>query len=137
MAGGTYLLVYELAEPATVRVGAVGEHALSAGAYVYVGSALGTGGFGRIDRHERVARGTHDTRHWHVDYLGGHDAVRLVTDRRLPGEAVECALARELAAGPIAGFGASDCGCESHLAAYPDTATAVSAVEAAVEAVGD
>jgi endonuclease-3 len=128
--GGTYTVVYELAEPATVTVGALGDHQLSAGGYAYTGSALGSGGFARVDRHRRVAAGEHDVRHWHVDYLGGHPAASVHRVRRLPERDVECAVAQALGDGPVAGFGASDCDCASHLAAYPDAATAVDAVEA-------
>ncbi|ERH11910.1 MAG: hypothetical protein J07HB67_00921 [halophilic archaeon J07HB67] len=129
--GGTYTVVYELSEPATVEIGALGEHRLPAGAYAYTGSALGSGGFSRVDRHRRVAAGEHDVRHWHVDYLGGHPAASVHRVLRLPERDVECAVARALAEGPVAGFGASDCDCASHLAAYPDAETAVAAVETA------
>ena len=128
--GGTYTVVYELAEPATVTVGALGDHRLSAGGYAYTGSALGSGGFGRVDRHKRVAAAEHDVRHWHVDYLGGHPAASVHRVLRLPDRDVECAVAQALADGPVAGFGASDCDCASHLAAYPDAEAAVDAVEA-------
>lgn len=129
MTGGTYTLVYRLPTAATLTVGALGEVSLPAGAYAYTGSALGTGGFARVDRHERVAAGDHDVRHWHVDYLGGHPATELAAVRRLHDRDAECAVARALADGPVAGFGASDCDCRSHLAGYPDTERAVAAVE--------
>ena len=129
--GGTYTVVYELTEPATVAVGALGDHRLPTGGYAYTGSALGSGGFSRVDRHRRVAAGEHDVRHWHVDYLGGHPAARVHRVLQLPERDVECAVAQALADGPVAGFGASDCGCPSHLAAYPDVETAVGAVETA------
>ena len=72
MNGGTYTLLLSLPDPTTVAVGALGEFDLPAGAYAYTGSALGTGGFARVERHRRVARGDHDVRHWHVDHLTGH-----------------------------------------------------------------
>ncbi|MEZ3143626.1 DUF123 domain-containing protein [Halobaculum sp. MBLA0143] len=131
MTGGTYTIVYRLSAPATVAVGALGEHRLPAGAYAYTGSALGSGGFSRVDRHERVAAGEHDVRHWHVDHLGGHPATELHAVRRLPDRDAECAVARALVDGPVAGFGASDCDCDSHLAGYPDAERAVAAVERA------
>ncbi|ELK52825.1 hypothetical protein D320_13259, partial [Haloferax sp. BAB-2207] len=58
---GTYALVFDAPE-ATVEVGALGEHRFPAGAYVYVGSAFGTGGLRRVRRHRRVAAGDHDAR---------------------------------------------------------------------------
>ena len=91
---------------------------LPGGGYCYTGSALGSGGFSRIDRHQRVAAGDHDVRHWHVDYFGAHPATELVAVERTPGQDCECAVARELGDAPVPGFGASDCDCESHLARF-------------------
>ncbi|MFC7129277.1 GIY-YIG nuclease family protein [Haloferax chudinovii] len=131
---GTYALVFD-APAVTVEVGALGEHRLSAGAYVYVGSAFGAGGLRRVRRHRRVAAGDHEVRHWHVDYLGGHtdtDLARVVcvTDRD-----VECAVATELAsslgAAGVDGFGSSDCSCDAHLARGDSVETAIPLVEEA------
>jgi len=118
--GGSYTLVVDLASDAALDVGALGTHALPAGAYAYTGSALGAGGFSRVDRHRRTARGDHDVRHWHVDYLLGHPAARIDRVVRSVGVDVECAVTERLPAGPVSGFGASDCGCPSHLAAGDD-----------------
>ncbi|QLG26890.1 GIY-YIG nuclease family protein [Halorarum halophilum] len=126
--GGTYTLVLSVPEPITVTVGALGTRRFPDGGYAYTGSALGPGGFSRIDRHRRVAAGDHDVRHWHVDYLAGHDGVALVDVVRAVGRDVECRVADALADGPVEGFGASDCGCRSHLAAY----NGVDAVRSAV-----
>ncbi|WP_050034163.1 GIY-YIG nuclease family protein [Halorubrum halophilum] len=115
--GGTYTLLVELAAPATVEVGALGEHRFEAGTYAYTGSALGTGGFSRVDRHRRTARGEHDVRHWHVDHLLGHPDARIDRVVRSVGADAECEVADRLPAGPVDGFGASDCDCGSHLAA--------------------
>lgn len=114
--GGSYTLVVELAAGAAPSAGALGELNLPAGAYAYTGSALGAGGFSRVDRHRRTARGDHDVRHWHVDYLLGHPAARIDHVVRSVGVDVECAVAERLPPGPVDGFGASDCGCPSHLA---------------------
>lgn len=129
--GGTYTLLLVLSESVDVDVGALGTHALPAGAYAYTGSALGSGGFARVDRHRRVAAGEHDTRHWHVDYLTGHPTTDLVAVVTSPGVDAECAVADRLPDGPIDGFGASDCGCRSHLAAGEDVESLREAVEAA------
>jgi Uri superfamily endonuclease len=123
-AGGTYTLVFSLPEPTAIAVGALGEHRFPAGGYCYTGSALGSGGFSRIDRHRRVAAGEHDVKHWHVDYLGGHPETVIVAVERVGGRDAECAVARELGDGPVPRFGASDCHCESHLARFPDAVTA-------------
>ncbi|WP_154018482.1 GIY-YIG nuclease family protein [Halolamina rubra] len=116
--GGTYTLVFSLPSAATIEVGALGEHRFPAGGYCYTGSALGSGGFSRIDRHRRVADGDHDVRHWHVDYFGGHPDVAVVAVERTPERDCECAVAGALGSGPVAGFGASDCDCDSHLARF-------------------
>jgi len=114
--GGSYTLVVDLDADVTLSAGALGECRLPAGAYAYTGSALGSGGFSRVDRHRRTARGDHDVRHWHVDYLLGHPGARIDRVVRSRGVDVECEVARRLPDGPIDGFGASDCGCPSHLA---------------------
>ncbi len=48
--GGTYTLCVELPEPATIPVGALGETAFEPGWYAYCGTALGSGGFCRVER---------------------------------------------------------------------------------------
>lgn len=116
-AGGTYTLLVDLRAPATIEVGALGERRFEAGPYAYTGSALGAGGFSRVDRHRRTARGDHDVRHWHVDHLLAHPDARIDCVVRSVGVDVECPVADRLPAGPADGFGASDCGCRSHLAA--------------------
>ncbi|GAA0542952.1 GIY-YIG nuclease family protein [Halorubrum ejinorense] len=132
--GGSYTLVVDLASDASLSVGALGDRDLPAGAYAYTGSALGAGGFSRVDRHRRTARGEHDVRHWHVDYLLGHPDARIDRVVRSVGVDVECAVAERLPAGPVAGFGASDCGCPSHLAAGDDRDELAARAEAAHEA---
>ncbi|WP_255196389.1 GIY-YIG nuclease family protein [Halorarius litoreus] len=115
MTGGTYTLLVELPEGTTIEVGALGSHAFPAGWYAYTGSALGTGGFSRVDRHHDLAAGDREVRHWHVDYLLGQPETRIVADARTAVDA-ECLVAAALPDGPVSGFGASDCDCRSHLA---------------------
>ena len=129
--GGTYTLVFSLPNTVTIEIGALGEHGFPAGGYCYTGSALGSGGFSRIDRHRRVAAGEHDVRHWHVDYFGGHPETELVAVERTPGRDCECAVAEDLGNGPVPGFGASDCDCETHLSRFR---TVEAAAEQAAEA---
>jgi endonuclease-3 len=128
--GGTYTLLLSRPAPTAVAVGALGTVDLPAGAYAYTGSALGSGGFARVDRHRRVARGDHAVRHWHVDYLTGHPETDLVDVVRTRADA-ECAVARALPDGPVAGFGASDCDCRSHLSHAPSLAAVRERVERA------
>ncbi len=116
--GGTYTLLVALASPTTVAFGAAGERDLPAGTYAYVGSALGAGGFARVERHRDLARGERDARHWHVDYLLGSPEASVVADVRTRGDA-ECAVATALreraSTDPVPGLGASDCDCSTHL----------------------
>lgn len=134
MPGGTYTLVLERNVSGPIEVGALGERAVPAGWYAYTGSALGSGGFSRIDRHRAVAAGDNDTRHWHIDYLLGDAATTI--ERVVTTEAdVECAVARRVDGPTAAGFdrvdafGCSDCDCRSHLAGGGDRERLLSAVE--------
>ena len=86
------------------------------GFYVYVGSAMGPGGLAaRVGRH---CQGEKRLR-WHVDYLQAEaqiEEVWYVTGKSRR----ECRWANVLrvmpgACMPLVGFGASDCGCPSHL----------------------
>ncbi|MFB6293592.1 MAG: DUF123 domain-containing protein [Halonotius sp.] len=114
---GSYVLVVDCDGPVDIEVGALGEIAFD-GPYAYVGSAFGPGGLSRVDRHQELAAGERDTRHWHIDYLLGDDAVRLAAVETYPDRDIECELAtalREAGCEPVAAFGASDCDCGSHL----------------------
>jgi endonuclease-3 len=153
--GGTYTLVLAREASGTVTVGALGTVDLPAGAYAYVGSALGTGGFARVDRHRRVAAGDHDTRHWHVDYLTGDADTRLVDVVTSAGVDAECRIADgvrrrltsegETGVGqsdgppvvPLAGFGASDCDCRAHLFGHPSAERLASVVRRVHRTVGE
>lgn len=112
---GIYCLVFH--NPAcTIGVGAMGDVAFRKGWHIYVGSALGTGGLRRLERHIALA-GKKDKRpKWHVDYLLTSDnfplryAVSATTTLR-----VECILASALGGECVPGFGCSDCACTSHL----------------------
>jgi Uri superfamily endonuclease len=119
---GTYTLVIALGADATITFGAAGERDLPAGGYAYTGSAFGAGGFSRIDRHRELAVGEREARHWHVDYLLGYPETTVTDVVKTVGEDVECAVARSIAAEatPIAGIGASDCDCDTHLAYAPE-----------------
>lgn len=123
MTGGTYTLLIELPRPASIEIGALGTHDLDAGWYAYTGSARGTGGFARVQRHRELARGERNVQHWHVDYLLCHPETTIEEVVRTEGSDVECAVARAIGDGPISGFGASDCDCDSHLAYATGRAT--------------
>ena len=136
MGRGTYTLLIELLSGLRLEFGAAGERALSAGSYAYTGSALGPGGFSRLDRHREVATGARAVQHWHIDYLLGAEEARVVGDVRSADADIECAVAQTLAdAFPVvAGIGASDCNCHSHLVHAADETALRDAARAAHDA---
>ncbi len=116
-APGSYLLWLELASERLLPVGRLGELRFPAGLYGYCGSALGPGGLaGRAGRH---LRGGGPLR-WHLDFLRQAAVPRELWWCASP-ERLECVWAELLWTGrgvqpAVAGFGASDCSCPSHLA---------------------
>lgn len=115
MPSGTYTLLIDLDATTRIEVGALGTFDFEAGWYAYTGTALGPGGFKRIDRHRDVAAGRNDTRHWHVDYLLGTERARIDGVCRTPDVDAECRVSSRIDGRSVPGFGASDCDCESHL----------------------
>jgi Uri superfamily endonuclease len=113
---GTYALVLKSTKTATVRIGKLGSLQLQPGFYVYVGSAHGPGGL-----HARLAHHLEPTGrpHWHVDYLRQHtkpQEVWFCCDRTLwEHRWAHCLGMQRGASVPLAGFGSSDCTCETHL----------------------
>jgi sugar fermentation stimulation protein A len=112
---GTYCLLFALPRDVSVRVGALGKRDFPAGAYVYVGSALG-GVEGRVGRHRRAGK----RKKWHIDYL--LDKGEVVATIVVPSDEkrTECSVARSMvssgeAEAVVPGFGSSDCRCPSHL----------------------
>ncbi len=131
--GGTYTLVLERESDGSIEVGALGDIAFPAGWYAYTGSALGTGGFSRVERHRAVASGENGARHWHIDYLLGDDATSVGTVVTTAAD-IECAVAGRLVdavGGAVPDFGCSDCDCASHLVGCDDREKLVAAVERA------
>ncbi len=115
-AKGTYILVIQLRSGKEITVGRLGTFLFPAGYYLYVGSALGSGGLpARLARHRRVDKRPH----WHVDYLLEHGRLLEIWNA-VGQERLECLWAtgaREMAeeAVPVPGFGSSDCRCPAHL----------------------
>ncbi len=113
---GAYLLLFRLSRRLECRLSRRPIE-LSAGWYVYAGSALG-GLEGRLGRHLR----THSVRHWHVDWLLTH--ARLVDIQTLAGAEPEseCRLAGNVRSWnggkTVPAFGAGDCSCRSHLTRF-------------------
>jgi Uri superfamily endonuclease len=118
---GTYVLWLHLSQPRTLRIGRLGDSALVAGHYAYVGSAFGPGGVrARLGRHLRGG----STLRWHIDYL--RRVCRVETawvsyePRRLEHVWAAALLALPGVYRPAAGFGASDCQCDTHLAGFAE-----------------
>ncbi len=128
--GGSYVLLTSLDRERTITVGALGERTFAAGAYAYVGSAMG-GLDARIARHLRADKRLH----WHIDYLLAHARVIEVV-RVASAERLECRIAAALAERlePVRGFGCSDCACASHLFRAGETMALRAAVAAVVAA---
>jgi len=130
---GTYTLLIDFAEYAAIEFGAAGTHDLDPGPYAYTGSALGPGGFSRVDRHRELAAGERDARHWHVDYLLGHPAASIGEVVRTHGEDAECAISAAIDGTIVGELGASDCSCRSHLRYGEDRYALTASVRAAHE----
>ena len=112
---GIYCLVFR--NPCcTIRIGALGTLTFRAGWHIYVGSALGSGGLQRLERHISLTR-LHDKQpKWHVDYLLiSPDFYLVYAVHSVTGDRLECQLVRELNKAGIPKFGCSDCSCTSHL----------------------
>lgn len=118
--GGTYVLLMQLQQQRNIVVGGLGSHDMPGGYYCYVGSAFGPGGLrARLHHHARLAKSPH----WHIDYLRHHAPLVEIwyTQTQLKREHDYASLLRamSMARVPVAGFGASDCKCSSHLVHLP------------------
>ncbi len=118
---GTYALILSCSTDAFIQVGRLGRMQLQAGFYVYVGSALGPGGLAaRIAHHRKQLKRPH----WHIDYLRPHARLhRIWYGYAVVRHEHQWAHAAQAMCGatiPLAGFGASDCDCESHLYFFRD-----------------
>ncbi len=117
---GTYALVLRLSAQRRLRIGRLGLLTFSPGWYAYVGSAFGPGGLAaRLGRHLRLSKKPH----WHIDHLRAAARVAgmwLAPDSKRREHLWAGMLADAPFNGrPIAGFGASDCRCGSHLFHFP------------------
>ncbi len=131
---GIYCLVFK--NPAcTVRVGALGEIAFRKGWHIYVGSALGSGGLARLERHVALSQNKDKPPKWHVDYLSESGPFCLrYTLHALTEERLECRFAEALGGEAIPAFGCSDCRCPSHL--FFRRRNPVKETEAAIRSLG-
>lgn len=99
-----------------MHVGALGDLSFRKGWHCYIGSALGSGGLKRLDRHFALFENQDKTPKWHIDYL--------LTDPRFTLEYAvyaktkdrfECRFVKSLSGSGVDGFGCSDCSCLTHL----------------------
>ncbi len=113
---GTYALLLSSTSDAVIPVGRLGHQHFQPGWYVYLGSALGPGGVrARLAHHMRLA----ERPHRHIDYLRPHTTIEEIWfcyDRKSrEHDWARCFAGMKGASMPLAGFGSSDCDCETHL----------------------
>lgn len=119
---GTYILVLESDKRQRIQIGKWGKLKIEPGYYLYVGSALGSGGvLARVSRHCREKK----TQRWHIDFLRARTCLNIVwyahgTERLEHRWASDLAGLEQTVA--IKGFGCSDCRCLSHLFFVADNA---------------
>ena len=108
---GTYILLINLKENKTIKIGKLGNKYFKKGYYAYLGSAL-NGLEQRIFRHKRKEKKFH----WHIDYLLKHAEIKEIFYKKNSNKE-ECSLSKKLEKNfdYIIGFGCSDCKCKSHL----------------------
>lgn len=112
---GTYALILASSTYELIHVGRLGQLQLLPGFYVYIGSACGPGGVrGRITHHKKAPKQPH----WHVDYARPYMHIEevWVAYDAISREHTWASVIQALhgSSVPLHGFGASDCGCESH-----------------------
>lgn len=113
---GTYALILRATSRQTAQVGQLGRLAMQPGFYVYVGSALGSGGLkARVGHHLRPVKRPH----WHIDYLRRETecvaiwyAYGTVRQECVWADAFSSLRGSTI---PLPGFGSSDCRCSAHL----------------------
>lgn len=131
---GIYALVFSN-PPCSFPIGGLGEVRFREGWHIYVGSALGPGGFARVTRHLRLSRARDRGPRWHVDYLLVSPFFTLRHIVCGPGDTdLECALAAALWGESVPSFGSGDCSCRSHL--FHRTADPLEEVREAMSSLG-
>jgi len=113
---GTYALVFTAKRKKRLVIGKLGAFNLQPGCYVYVGSAFGPGGLkARIGHHRKSS----SRRHWHIDYLTSALDLKEIwyTCDPIHREHQWATIIANTRGGsaPLAGFGSSDCRCNTHL----------------------
>lgn len=113
---GTYVLIVNVASRKELTIGRLGTFVMAPGYYAYVGSALGPGGLrARLGHHIRAA----GRPRWHIDYLRRIstpvEVWTAASNRRLESAWAAALSGMRSLVPVIDGFGASDCGCNTHL----------------------
>ncbi len=112
---GVYCLIFKN-QACKIEVGKKGEFSFNPGFHIYVGSALGSGGLKRVQRHINLSRNRDRNPRWHVDYLHLNPSFRLVSAvYAFTSARLECELASRIGGNSVSGFGCTDCKCSSHL----------------------
>jgi len=116
MEKGTYIVVTEAKREFSCQVGKLGKLTGHAGFYLYVGSALGSGGIkARVNHHLQIS---HHPR-WHFDYLRPFVVPRRIwycsSSIRYEHQWAAVLSALPGVELPLVKFGASDCRCTTHL----------------------
>jgi histidyl-tRNA synthetase len=115
-APGAYILQVDIAENVLVTIAGRSPTELTAGRYLYCGSANGPGGLrARLARHMRHGKSAH----WHIDQLTERG---IIIGSWIVPNGLQCELVAMLnpLPMPIPGFGSSDCSrCRSHLLYRP------------------
>ncbi len=121
---GSYALIFRCNFARNVKIGALGQLKTDPGWYVYCGSAFGPGGLrARVGRHLRARK----PKRWHIDYLRPFLRLTGVWYSTAPrnlehawaDRLMDIAYRTSAATVPLEKFGASDCGCLSHLVRLP------------------
>ena len=104
---GTYALILSCSTNIRVQIGRLGTMRLQPGYYVYLGSALGSGGLrARIAHHQKPSLRPH----WHIDYLRAHTRFHCIwfsyDARRREHQWARVMRTVRSAMAPLLGFGA-------------------------------
>ena len=108
-----YVLIIQVENTTSIKVGSLGELVFKTGIYAYVGSAQ-TNLDQRIKRHLQKEKKLF----WHIDYLLNSDKIKIKKVLLKEGmKKEECNLANliNMKGKAMLKFGSSDCNCKSHL----------------------
>ncbi|WP_455206461.1 GIY-YIG nuclease family protein [Kaarinaea lacus] len=113
---GSYVIVSEATAKFICKIGKLGVLEGDKGYYVYVGSALGSGGVrARVNHHLHIT----EKPHWHFDYLRPYVKPKRIwfcySSHRYEHQWSAMLASLPGAITPMAKFGATDCRCDSHL----------------------